>query len=49
MQKFSANALERAKTFDVKYCAGQLVNVYEQAITDKEEEQYVSIGEDGKE
>jgi len=49
MQKFSDNALERAKTFDVKYCAGQLVDVYEQAILDRSKGQYVTIGEDGKE
>jgi len=49
MKKFSANALKRAKTFDVKNCTRQLVDVYEQAIKDKRDEQYVSIQESRKE
>jgi len=49
MKKFSANALKKAKTFDVKNCTQQLVDVYEQAIKDKRDDQYVGIEEDGKE
>ena len=41
MKKFHINALEKAKTFDVKNCARQLVHVYEQAIQAKAKDQYV--------
>ena len=45
MHRFSANALERAKAFDLENCAKQLVEVYEQAIQDKADEQYVNTEE----
>ena len=50
MQRFRRRALERAKSFDLKICAKQLINVYEQAIQDKAEHCYVRIedGEDRK-
>jgi 1,2-diacylglycerol 3-alpha-glucosyltransferase len=48
-QSFHKRALEKAKTFDVKNCARQLVNVYEQAIRDKAQSQYVEIEEPRKE
>ena len=47
MQSFRSHALEKAKSFDLKNCAGQLINVYEQAIQDKAEHRYVKI-EDGE-
>jgi len=43
MAHFSANALEKAKTFDVNYLAKKLIGVYEQAIQDKAGEHYVRI------
>jgi glycosyltransferase involved in cell wall biosynthesis len=43
MAHFSANALEKAKIFDVKYLAKKLIGVYEQAIQDKAGEHYVRI------
>lgn len=50
MRKFKTNALNKAKKFDVKSCTEQMVDVYEQAIQDKVDEQFVSIEEDeGKE
>lgn len=42
-KKFHANALKRAQTFDMKNCAKQLVNVYEQALDDKAADRYVTI------
>ena len=49
MQKFHVRAIEKAQTFEVGNCARQLVNVYEQAIQDKEDERYVSIEQYRKE
>ena len=49
MQKFRDRALKKVKAFDVKKCARQLVSVYEQAILDKSESQYVEIEEYRKE
>jgi glycosyltransferase involved in cell wall biosynthesis len=43
MRRFSIQALEKAKVFDVQNLAKKLVDVYEQAIQDKKDEQYVSI------
>jgi 1,2-diacylglycerol 3-alpha-glucosyltransferase len=43
MKKFKKNALHKAKTFDVKYQAERLVDVYKQAIQDKANERYVVI------
>lgn len=49
MKRFHSNALEKARTFDVKNCARQLVNVYEESIRAKENEQHVMIEESRKE
>ncbi len=46
MRKFSSNAEKKAKTLAVKNQAKKMVEVYEQAIQDKRDEQYVSIEED---
>ena len=46
MQRFSNKALKKAKSFDVDRLTKKLVNVYEQAIQDRKDEQYVSIEED---
>jgi glycosyltransferase involved in cell wall biosynthesis len=43
MRRFSIQALEKAKVFDVQNLAKKLVDVYEQAIQDKKDEQYVSV------
>ena len=43
MQRFHNQALEKAKVFDVKNRAKELVNVYEQAIKDKQKKRYVTI------
>jgi glycosyltransferase involved in cell wall biosynthesis len=43
MKKFHRNALKRAKTFDMKNCARQLVKVYQQAIQDKAANRHVTI------
>jgi glycosyltransferase involved in cell wall biosynthesis len=43
MRRFSIQALEKAKVFDVQNLSKKLVDVYEQAIQDKKDEQYVSI------
>lgn len=43
MKKFQRNALKRAKSFDMKNCAKQLIKVYEQAIEDKAAERYVTV------
>ena len=48
MRRFSTQALEKAKTFDISHQAQRLVNVYEQAVQDKRDGQYVSIKEDRK-
>lgn len=46
MKKFQRSALKKAKTFDMKDCAKQLVKVYEQAIEDKAAGRYVTIEKD---
>ena len=43
MKNFQRSALKRAKAFDMKRCAKQLVKVYEQAIREKAEQRYVRI------
>jgi glycosyltransferase involved in cell wall biosynthesis len=43
MKRFSNNALKKAKTFDVNQLSQQLISVYEQAIQDKKENQYVTL------
>lgn len=43
MKRFSNHALKKAKTFDVQALGKQLVDVYEQAIEDKKENQYVTL------
>lgn len=48
MRRFSIQAMEKAKTLDAKKMAGKLIDVYEQAIQDKNDEQYVSIEESQK-
>lgn len=48
IRRFSNQALEKAKTFDISHQARRLVNVYEQAVQDKRDGQYVSIKEDRK-
>jgi len=48
MHKFKENAIKKAKTFDLKSCTKQLMDVYEQAIMDKADGQFVTIeGETG--
>lgn len=42
-KKFQRNALKRAKMFDMRNCARQLIKVYEQAIEDKAAERYVTV------
>jgi glycosyltransferase involved in cell wall biosynthesis len=44
IKRFSSNALKKAKTFDVNQLGKQLIGVYEQAIQDKKENQYVTLG-----
>jgi 1,2-diacylglycerol 3-alpha-glucosyltransferase len=43
MQKFRSNALEKAKEYDAKNCARQLVEVYKQAVRDRADGQHVVI------
>jgi len=43
MRKFRRSALKKAKTFDMKNCAKQLIKVYEQSIQDKAQQRYVRI------
>jgi glycosyltransferase involved in cell wall biosynthesis len=45
MRKFSSNAEKKAKTLAVSNQAKKLVEVYEQAIQDKKDGQYVAIAE----
>lgn len=49
MRSFKDRALEKAKMFDVKNRAKELLEVYEQAIDDKQREQYVTIDSAAKE
>jgi glycosyltransferase involved in cell wall biosynthesis len=41
--RFRAAALERVKEFDINFLAGKLVDVYEQAIKDKRNNQFVAV------
>ena len=43
MKRFSNSALKKARTFDVNQLSRQLINVYEQAIQAKNEDQYVTL------
>ena len=43
MKRFSSSALKKAKTFDVNELGRQLVGVYEQAVQDKKDNQYVPL------
>ncbi|HET6823572.1 MAG TPA: glycosyltransferase family 4 protein [Anaerolineales bacterium] len=43
IQRFSKNALKKAKTFDVNELGKQLLSVYEQAIEDKKANQFVTL------
>jgi len=43
MRHFHSQAREKAKVFDVKNRAKELLSVYEQAIQDKQDERYVTI------
>jgi glycosyltransferase involved in cell wall biosynthesis len=43
MRRFSMGALEKANAFDVKNLVKDLVNVYEQAIQDKRNQQHVTV------
>ena len=43
MRKFRRGALRKAKTFEMKNCAKQMVKVYKQAIEDKAAQRYVTI------
>ena len=43
IKRFSANALKKAKTFDVNQLTKQLLTVYEQAVEDKKDNQYVVL------
>lgn len=43
MKRFSNNALKKAKTFDVNLLGKQIINVYDQAIQAKKEDQYVTL------
>ena len=43
IKRFSHNALKKAKTFDVNQLGKELITVYEQAIEDKKQNQYVTL------
>jgi glycosyltransferase involved in cell wall biosynthesis len=43
IQRFSKNALKKAKTFDVNELGKQMLSVYEQAIEDKKANQFVTL------
>jgi glycosyltransferase involved in cell wall biosynthesis len=43
IKRLSNSALKKAKTFDVNQLGKQLIGVYEQAIQDKQEDQYVTL------
>lgn len=43
MKRFSSNALKKSKTLDVNELGKQLIGVYEQAIQDKKDNQYVTL------
>jgi glycosyltransferase involved in cell wall biosynthesis len=42
-RRFSKNALKKARTFDIDQLGHELIRVYEQAIEDKRENQYVTL------
>lgn len=42
-KRFSNNAFKKAKTFDINQLGHQMIGVYEQAIQDKRENQYVTL------
>lgn len=42
-KRFSKNALKKARTFDTAQLGHELIRVYEQAIQDKRENQYVTL------
>jgi glycosyltransferase involved in cell wall biosynthesis len=48
MQQFSANGLQKAKTFDINRLGKQMIKVYEQAIQDKKDNRYVTLKETQK-
>jgi 1,2-diacylglycerol 3-alpha-glucosyltransferase len=43
IKRFSTNALKKAKTFDVNQLGKQMISVYEQAIQDKKDNQFVTL------
>jgi 1,2-diacylglycerol 3-alpha-glucosyltransferase len=43
IKRFSANALKKARTLDVNQLGKQLIGVYQQAIQDKKDNQYVTL------
>jgi glycosyltransferase involved in cell wall biosynthesis len=43
IKRFSNQALKRAKMFDVNQLSKQMINMYEQAIQDKKDNQYVTL------
>jgi 1,2-diacylglycerol 3-alpha-glucosyltransferase len=43
IKRFSNNALKKAKTFDVNQLGKQMISVYEQAIQDKKDNQFVTL------
>ena len=45
IKQFSANALKKAKIFDMNRLGKQMVKVYEQAIQDKKDNRYVTLKE----
>ncbi len=46
MEQFRANALKKAKKFDINKLGKQLVNVYQEAIQDKKDNLFVNLRED---
>jgi len=46
IKPFSANALKKAKMFDLNRLGKQMIKVYEQAIQDKKENRFVTLKED---
>ena len=48
MKKFKRNAIKKSKAYDMKNCAKQLINVYEQAMEDKAAERFVTIAEENE-
>jgi 1,2-diacylglycerol 3-alpha-glucosyltransferase len=43
IKRFSTQALQKAKTFDINLLGNQMLTVYEQAIEDKKNEQFVTL------